>query len=1207
MKRWLFPGLVASSLLALPGLAQAAVLAAPASLTVAPGETSAPVTVTLTFTGLAAAPGGLQILAVQKLPPGVTTQPSPVTYVAGGAATATTVFRFVVGAAVPFGSYPIALSDTSAGAAGSTSFLLVVAPRIPTVAAIVPATVSAGTNGMRLRLIGRGFSPQVPFAFSGQGVSVTATRVVSPSLAEVVVSVADTASPGPRSLQVVTPNGNATVEGASLVVLPALSPAGAVSVATIAILTPLSGAFVGTGEDVRPHGLIAAAGAGSIVGSWRIDGVPFDRFTLQARGGLPLPVTSRVPLPPLARGRHRLELAVESPQQLVSEPVFLTTVGRRASALRILAPRDGAALSAVPPLTRLSWSPVPGVSGYRVAFRDGSKLVTSFRLSATELVVDQEVLRRIGVGSREWSVVPVFPGEVEGEPCPARRLAVPPAQLTISGVRVEREARTHAIQVRWDGEAAGVVFRIEIWAPGHASAAFTALTRTAPYRLPAAAHWSAGHHRVRVVALGPAGEQLGEAEATPAQSDALPEPASQLVPASETSEATVTSIAPADGETVPITKPPIDVSWTGPSPQASERFLSLDGTDVTTVATWSDGSLHLDPPVPLGEGSHEVVLRFGEAELKWSFTVQAAAAGSGPLGAPATASNDQVEWNAAAEATAARTRRSKPDGATENPLQPGDDTIGLHLSGLLGLENDASSVKASGDLGVRHDFHQPPDSTDPWLAQENRSWLGQVGVGKPGLKLDADVGYDSPGFLDQAQILTAGVSRGGMQGKLQASWLTGWFYRSFDAPTDGIASGLPVQQNVWAAAIELSRNPATSFLRAVQFVVQDPDSAPEPRRRGTLRGVLAHWSLPQIDFTVEGAHSNIQNLDATLPGDEQSGNAFRGGLSGHTSTVHYSLSFNDTGRGFSNPANGGFTGSATPGFGADADFGYSFAKGAASLSLAAHHLQSPVVDAADAPNVRQESGDASLGYGLGHPASIQVAANLVLRRGDAYAALSLPETDARDLGTTVTLSQTVKAFTFSEVGSVQASRNLVDPTSDQTVWNANLSFNGNVRSILTLSATAGWNRVAADPALGDTDSLQLSLQPSLTLVQGSLTIQPAILYSKSSNTTLMSDTRSEEYAAAAGWTPLALKSMLAIQVQLDWSRSVVAGVDAGSFSRTATANLTLSWGSSGSRPVGVASQPVNPGARQAWLSPVRRLPGRPSWPRATSGPGLGGP
>jgi hypothetical protein len=1175
--------LTASLLLTLPALAQAAVLLSPSSVMVSPGQVSVPISATLTFGG-AAAPTGIQVLAVDGLPPGVTTQPSPLTYVAGPVATA--VWRLSVGAGVPDGTYSILVRDTSKYNAGSATLLLVVATRSPVVRSIVPGTVAAGGAGLQLRLIGSDLPPGAQLVIDGTGVSVQTTRVVSPTLAEAVITVAASAPSGARGVRLVTPDGVDVPQQARLVVLPPQSAAAAASVTTVAIVSPATGAFVTAETDLHPHALIACAGAGTIVGSWLIDGVVFDRFTLQARGALPLRVTSRVPLPLLVRGEHRLELAVEHPQQLVSRPVFLTMVVERDSALRILAPRDGISLSATPPLTRLRWSPVPGATGYEVRFRQGQGPTTRLRVAATELTLDGGVLKQIGEGLLEWSVAPLFPGEVVGEPCVSRTVAVAPKQVTISELRIERDASSRVVWLRWKGAAPGVVFRIEILAPGGRPPDFTGLSRDAEYRLPAKAGWAAGPHRIRVTALGPSGELLGVNEsAMPIVTTAPAESGLLLRLASQAVGPTVTAVVPSDGATLTTTKPRLEAYWTGFSGASpdTERSLSIDGTDASAVAEWTEAMVGYEPPIPLAAGAHQVVLRLGTLEHKWSFTVEAGATDTEPsvFSPPPTVSSDQVQWNVTAEAATTLTRRSPAEGETESLPQPGDDTLRAHLSGLLDVDTSTAFVKASGDLAVRHDFHEPEETDEDWLVRENRSWLLQGGVGRRVLALSASVGYGSPDFVDQAEILTAGMTRGGVQGKLRASWLSGSYYRSFEAPEDGLASGFSLEQDVSAFAFELSRDPAASFLRAIQLHFQDPSTAATPQREATVRGVLARLSLPQIEVWLEAARSTLKELEATPAAPEQTGSSLRGRLAGRFGTSSYSLALRRTGRDFVNPANGGFTAAAMPGWSGEADFTHLFASGTGMLALQAHHLQSPVASDQDAPDVSQNGGNASLSLGLGRPVSFVLGTNALLRRGDEYTALSMPETDARDLGASAMLTETVRTFSFTQTFSYQASRNFVDPLADSGTLTGSLMLNGSLRGVLTMSAAANWTRVTADPAFGDTEFLQISVQPMLSLAQGSVTLQALVLYSKMHNTTLLSESRSEQYGGSLSWTPPFLRSFLALQVQADWSRTLAAEAATSPFRLTLTGNLTLRWGSSGSHVLGGSPEPLSRGAVQA--------------------------
>ncbi len=176
----------------------------------------------------------------------------------------------------------------------------------------------------------------------------------------------------------------------------------------------------------EPRGALAVSGSGPLIVSWRLDGVVFDRSVVQARGGEPVAVTARAPIPRTSLGRHLLQLAVEGARELASEPVAVVQVAERAGGHRLLGPSDGRVVrSTQPPL--LSWTQVAGSSGYvvEVEAEDG-RVVARWPARQARLRPAARDLERLGAGVLRWRARAKFAGGALGEPTPPRRLVLLP-------------------------------------------------------------------------------------------------------------------------------------------------------------------------------------------------------------------------------------------------------------------------------------------------------------------------------------------------------------------------------------------------------------------------------------------------------------------------------------------------------------------------------------------------------------------------------------------------------------------------------------------------------------------------------------------------------------------------------------------------------------------------------------------------------------
>jgi hypothetical protein len=446
--------------------------AIPPTLTVAFGGTGS---LTISATALNGFADTISVVAPALA--GVTFAPATFTLTPGASRSVSVT---AASAAVP-GTYTVQFTGTSTAVSGTrqATVVLTVSPGPPVIHTVTPSSIAAGTANSVLRLQGENFRPGATASSSTPGVTVVQTTVISGTLADVSVTARADAHPGPYRLDLTNLDGTTTSQGVLVLVFPTTSLGAPLGVTTAAIVFPRPFTLIAPDQPVFPRGLLATTGLGTITGVWKYDGVPFDRFIVNAAGGMPVEVTSNLPIPITSAGEHRLELAVEHPQALVTAPVSVIQAIETRSRLEIYAPEDGAALGDEPPLFR--WSLVPGASGYEVEIeRQDTEQPIRVRLSESAWRPETRDLEAIGPGAHRFRVRAIFPGEVPGEPTPWRRFAILPKHAALTPIRDPTGARA---AVRWDGRSPGLAHRVEFLRLGESEPFASALAMRSGYEL----------------------------------------------------------------------------------------------------------------------------------------------------------------------------------------------------------------------------------------------------------------------------------------------------------------------------------------------------------------------------------------------------------------------------------------------------------------------------------------------------------------------------------------------------------------------------------------------------------------------------------------------------------------------------------------------------------------------------------------------------
>jgi hypothetical protein len=405
----------------------ASISVVPPALTVMAGRSG---TVAVTATGTNAFAGSLEVTTPNSSQ--VTYTPSTFTLRAGESRQVTVQ---PAATATP-GSSVAVFSATSSALTGTrtASLALTIAAAPPEITSATPPVLTSGSLGVAMRLTGLNFKPGAIVTFTPPGPVVQSANVASPTLANIVVDTPAGTVVGQYRVDLRNPDGASTATGVPVLVAPASSLGAPLSVPTAAIVFPRPYTAVSTTETVFPRAVLATTGVGTIIGTWRFDGIPFDQFVVAASGGYPVEVTAKMPIPVATSGEHRLELVVEQPQQLATEPVPVIVSVESNSTLRVLEPGDGDAIRLSDAMFR--WTIVPGATGYELEIaRAGDPFPGKVRLSDSRWSPAGSALATLGAGRHRFRVAAIFPGEVHGLPTPWREFVVPEARARSSGTR----------------------------------------------------------------------------------------------------------------------------------------------------------------------------------------------------------------------------------------------------------------------------------------------------------------------------------------------------------------------------------------------------------------------------------------------------------------------------------------------------------------------------------------------------------------------------------------------------------------------------------------------------------------------------------------------------------------------------------------------------------------------------------------------------
>ena len=1024
-------------------------------------------------------------------------------------------------------SVQVSVAETATPGAGTIHFVgngsptrtadvaLNILPPRPVIVSVVPPAVATGDRSIVVRLIGRFFQSGARVSVANAGVRIENVNVLTPKVADVTLSVIAEAPVGATTLTLTNPDGGSAP--IRLLVYPRGSIAAPLGVTTAAIVFPAEGTMIAPSQSVFPRGLLATTGTGTIIGTWKFDGVPFDRFTINVGGGYPAEVLTHQALPISFAGAHTLELEIDAPQFAVSPALHVIMAASSVSRLTLLAPRDGTIVGARPPLFR--WSLVPNSSGYVVEL-DDAMLPKRIRISETQWQPSAETMQRLAPGIHRWRVRAVFPGETESEPTEWQRFAIVPQHVDLSVTSQQRH-------VRWTGGVAGLLYRVEVLNSA-GKTIYSALTAANDFAIPPNISGT-----VRITALGPGGIVLGTSQTNVARASARAE--IYLVQ----QHPTITNQEPGNGTKVATTQPHIGAIWSG-AVKKEDVSMFVDETDVTAVATIDATSIAYDSLMPLGAGPHTVRLSLAGEVTTWSFEVEVP-----PAEAQVQPPSLHKDW------------ALTPVGTITVISAPGQpDAARAQFSAQSDLSNDKSGAKVTGDTSLRHDLNNPNKTV-----QESRNWLTDFTHQQSVYQGEAKIGYAAPDFTDQSELLATGVARGGVEGRVHFSnKIIASLYETFGTRPAGVVAGdFGPKQTIRAAALQTAPNDKWDF-RVIAFRVHDDPGPNSAGGLGKAVGIFAKYVFdPKLTAIFEGSHGEFD--PNTLGGaPKHAGNALRLDFSGVAGTLTYTLNLRRTEANFVNPSNRGFTPGGVP----DRTGGnLSITKviNRTSISVQLRTLRDGNSSGAVLPRNRENGGTLSIATGIGQNTTLALGGNWTADHGSGNPSLSLPNLDRTQSGANGTLTEAFGRLNLSQNVTVQKLHDRINPISDSTTSAGTLTFGGAPTTNINLQAVLSGTRSAGSSTVGNTDQFLVSLQPSYTIPNLGLMLQPRANFNRSKSSLTNIESRTEQYQGLVTWAPARVASLFSLQFSADAMRNRSTGqVPAPKFIHQYVGTLSLKWG-----------------------------------------------
>jgi hypothetical protein len=762
------------------------------------------------------------------------------------------------------------------------------------------------------------------------------------------------------------------------------SLAAPLNVATIELTYPRNGTVLSQGDDIYGAAVLAGTGSGTVTGEWVWDGNPIEQFSVPMSGGTSVRLKTTRPLPSTYLGPHTLAVRVNSPNQVQTRSVDLVINPGNWKLEKLLAPPSDAGFTANS-LPLLQWALIPGADHYQVGFATQpfyNSVEHWHDTTATEWRVPEKIWQEWPEGQLYWTVRVVDISGDTRRPAPMRSLWKLPATTALQPLAATPDAT--GISLSWQPLQGKVLYRVSITRNQAGTEVVKQfLTRSAKFyvrsnRLGLRAGQT---YFWQVEALSGAGYSIVK---SPVQSFVAPSPS----PPSARARSVPYQVATAGA----LPGPPdlgSQISTRFPEPQATIRdsqpnikiefktkinpadvSLTIDATDVTSLAQIADTTVMVSLPVAVGNGAHQVTIQVGSDSDSWSFTVAAEESGVGEAGQSAQKSDAEVPPPPQEPVLGQPTSTDAAPNSGEPPASPTGESAGIppgqpglqELSGQLaantqwisGSTPDTNVVSAASRLI----FHN-----GPWTSEVNGSGLlnsilnpdpqhALSRINDYVLRLAYERGHWNTGLrfgllasslYTGSEFVTTGSAREGIETWLGTPGGKLSFFSNTNDGSLGGGIGTAFHQEIRGASYDAPIPKKIADLRLMWLSARDtggpttisftPTGTPPPvppplpgfpipppptssflanPSAGDAYGLLLLLHLgPTWTWNTEYSLT-YNNPDLTLIGGRLFGRAWKSGVSGSWKKATISFAFRDVSPNFGSPANPSLTPSSNP-------------------------------------------------------------------------------------------------------------------------------------------------------------------------------------------------------------------------------------------------------------------------------------------------------
>jgi len=685
-------------------------------------------------------------------------------------------------------------------------------------------------------------------------------------------------------------------------------------------------------------------------------------------------------------------------------------------------------------------------------------------------------------------------------------------------------------------------------------------------------------HLVRLASLG-----------TPAT---LPAPAPDLA-------AQIAGRTPAPNSTTSDQQPAISASFAS-AVNPADISLMVDDVDITSLAQATEMAISFKPPLALAGGDHNVNLTVGSEALTWKFTEAAPAgatpgAGQAPTqpsvlpGTDAEAPPASAAGGAgnlptrASMATAAHAGKPGQAAAKNRPSEQGQissttewssgenppDTNVFSVSQRFTYQSGRWHFEQNGSGLLRTTFFPEAQRTSRGLIND---YIFQVGYKGDNWGANLRFGIVSPVLYTDAQFVTAATPRQGVEATLTTQAGTLGYYANTNDEALGGGAGINFHQQIMGASWQAPL-PKWAVFRAMWLSAKDIgaptevsyDSMGNPIitqnpvasvSKGNVYGALLNIHLtPKWLWSSEYAYSR-ENPDAGNPtSSNESGRAWRTGISGQAGKTNLNASYRDVGPNFGNPANPSLTQSSQPDL-RGVDSAVTETTKAGTFGLNYTFLENNV-HPTTAAELMMNSFNETWSKPLDIKTNLVIGARQSLTQtGTVPASLQgqppaqTGAADQRDVSGNASVSRQVGTTTLSAGAARDWSRDNLTPANDTITSSLNFGTNLTSKGIFQLNSQLSVNWVAADGlTVGTNRNITLYVQPALVWKKPALQIAPLITFTKGrtllADGMLTSDTLTGQYGGRITWTmPGVMKfSTFSAQGSYNQNKNTIMGIN----------------------------------------------------------------